>query len=196
MLRTGGWAELPDELLAKVLELLQAAGQQRGLGFSQASATVRLVCAGWKAVHDALVTRLVLRRETTDEAVGMLVLRFPAVASVEMKSVPGETLALTDQGVRALSSSPPALTSLDLSRCKRMTDQGQRAVSSVSTLRSLNLTACWSVKDQGVRAPVKVQRSVWPCSVSMRVRRSEIYTALPIETERLPAFTLCWRRHG
>jgi hypothetical protein len=50
----GGWVELPDELLAKVLELLQAGGS-----FSQASAcaTVRLVCAGWKAVHDAMVTR-------------------------------------------------------------------------------------------------------------------------------------------
>jgi hypothetical protein len=73
----GGWAELPDELLAKVLELLQAGGRG-GLGFSQASATVRLVCAGWKAVYDALVTRLVLRQQTTDEAVGMLVLRFSA----------------------------------------------------------------------------------------------------------------------
>jgi hypothetical protein len=55
----GGWAELPDELVAKVLEMLQAAGR-RGFGFSQAPTTVRLVCAGWKAVHDALVTRLVL----------------------------------------------------------------------------------------------------------------------------------------
>ena len=36
---------------------------------------MRLVCAGWKAVHDAVVKRLVLRRETTDEAMGMLVLR-------------------------------------------------------------------------------------------------------------------------
>jgi hypothetical protein len=83
----GGWTDLPDELVAKVLELLQAAGQQEGgFGFSQASATVRLVCAGWKAVHDAVVKRLVLRRATTDEAMGMLVLRFPAVASLEMKS--------------------------------------------------------------------------------------------------------------
>jgi hypothetical protein len=43
-----GWAELPDELvekvLAKVLEL--QAGHEGGLGFSQASVTVRLVCAG------------------------------------------------------------------------------------------------------------------------------------------------------
>jgi hypothetical protein len=81
--KEGGWAELLDELLAKVLELLQAAGQTGGLGFSQTSATVRLVCVGWKAVHDALVTRLVLRRQTTDEAMGMLVLRFP-VASLEL----------------------------------------------------------------------------------------------------------------
>jgi hypothetical protein len=91
---------------------------------------VRLVCAGWKAVHDALVTRLVLRRETTDEAVGMLVLRFPAVASVEMKSVPGETLALTDQGVRALSSLP-ALSSLDLRYCAT-TIAGVRALRSTT----------------------------------------------------------------
>jgi hypothetical protein len=36
-------------------------------------------------VHDVLVTRLVLRRQTTDEAMGMLVLRFPAVVSLEVK---------------------------------------------------------------------------------------------------------------
>jgi hypothetical protein len=78
-----GWADLPEELVVKVLE---AAGWQEGvLGFSQASATVRLVCAGWKAVHDALVMRLVLRRETTDEAMGMLVRCCPAVASLEFK---------------------------------------------------------------------------------------------------------------
>jgi hypothetical protein len=65
-----------------VLELLQAA-ERGGFGFIRASATVRLVCAGWRAVHDALVKRLVLRRATTDEAMGMLVLRFPAVASVD-----------------------------------------------------------------------------------------------------------------
>ena len=73
----GGWADMLEELLAKVLELLEAAGrQQGGRGVSQTSATVRLGCAGWKAVHDALVTRLVLRGQTTDEAVSMLVRRF------------------------------------------------------------------------------------------------------------------------
>ena len=46
----GGWADLREELLAKVLEVLEAAGQQGGFGFTQVSATVRLVCAAWKAV--------------------------------------------------------------------------------------------------------------------------------------------------
>jgi hypothetical protein len=43
----GGWAELLDELLAKVLELLQEAGRG-GFGFSRASATVRR--CGWCAL--------------------------------------------------------------------------------------------------------------------------------------------------
>jgi hypothetical protein len=53
----GGWAEVPDELVEKVLELLQPAGrsepQDGGLGFFPATATLRLVCSGWKAVYDA-----------------------------------------------------------------------------------------------------------------------------------------------
>jgi len=75
-----GWAGMPEELFEKVLEALQPDGPSKpedgGLGFSQALAAVRLVCAAWKAVHDAMVTRLVLRYQTTDEAVGKLVRRF------------------------------------------------------------------------------------------------------------------------
>jgi hypothetical protein len=53
--------------------MLQAAGRSKpqrdgGLGFFRATATMRLVCTGWKAVHDAMVKRLVLRPVTTDEA--------------------------------------------------------------------------------------------------------------------------------
>ena len=113
----GGWAELSDELMAKVLEMLQAAGrtepQTGGFGFSEASAAVRLVSAGWKAVHDALVTRLVLRWQTTDEAMGILVRRFPAVVSLEVKGE--ERRVLTDEGLRAVSNLT-VLTSLNL-RC-------------------------------------------------------------------------------
>ena len=100
---------------------------------------MRLVCAGWKAVHDALVTRLVLTRQTTDEAMGMLVLRFPAVVLVEMKEFSGEGAALTDTGARSVSS----LTSLSLYGCTDVTDEGIRAVSSCNTLTSLNLNCCF-----------------------------------------------------
>jgi hypothetical protein len=85
--------------------------------FSQASAMVSTVCARWKAGHDALVKRLVLKRETTDEAVGMLVRRFPTVEYKRQwatRSMSKETLALSDKGVRAVSNLR-ALTHLDLS---------------------------------------------------------------------------------
>jgi hypothetical protein len=122
----GGWADLPGELMAMVLELLEAAGQQGGLGFTQASATVRLVCAAWKAVHDALVKRLMLRRQTTDEAMGMLVRSFPAVVSLETTSY-WRGSVLTDSGLRAVSSCT-SLTSLNLTNCRNVTDEGMRAV--------------------------------------------------------------------
>jgi hypothetical protein len=128
-----GWADMREELLAKVLE---AAGwQQGGLRFSQASATVRLVCAGWKAVHDALVRRLVLRRQTTDEAMDMLVRCFPAVVSLEFK---GDTWGvLTDEGLRSVSS----LASLTFffTCCRGVTDEGLRSVSILPVLSSLDL---------------------------------------------------------
>ena len=130
----GGWAELPDELVEKVLEQLQAAGQsepQGPFGLSQATATVRLVCSGWKAVHDAMVKRLVLRLETTDEAVGMLARRFPAMVSLEFKYKSGGPL----WGV--------------------LTDQGMLAVSNLTSLKTLNLTYCVKVSDQGMRAVIK-----------------------------------------
>jgi hypothetical protein len=131
-----------------------------------------------EAVHDALVKRLVLRRETTDEAVRMLVRRSPAVASVEMKSVPGDTLALTDQGVHAMSSLR-ALTCIDLSRCKLMTDQALRAVSSVSTLKSLNLFCCRGVTDVGVRA-----RSSLPALASLDLSGCYNVTAAGVQALR------------
>jgi hypothetical protein len=142
----GGWAELPDELLARVLEMLHAAG----MGFSPASAAVRLVCAGWKAVHDALVTRLVLRWKTTDEAVGMLARRFPAVVLLEFKGGDGVNV-LTDKGLRAVSNLH-ALTSLDLTYCYKVTDEGLWAVSNLPALTELNLTHCYNVTDEALQA--------------------------------------------
>jgi len=59
------------------------------------------------------VTRLMLRWQTTDQAMGILVLRFPAVVSLEFKGE--ERRVLTDEGLRAVSNLT-ALTFLNL-RC-------------------------------------------------------------------------------
>jgi hypothetical protein len=146
MVMGSGWADLPVELLEQVLELLQAGG----LGFSQATATVRRVCAAWKTVHDALVTRLVLRGQTTDEAMAMLARRFPALMSMGFKSEYGDN-ALTDQGMRAVSSLT-SLTCLNLTSCQKITNEGMQAVRSLPALTSLDLTYCKLVADEGVRA--------------------------------------------
>ena len=144
----GGWAQLPKELVAKVLELLQA--EEGGLGFSKPSAVVRLVCSGWKRLHDALVMRLVLNPQTTDEAMGMLVLRFPAVESIEFKNDWNEESALTDEGVRAVCNLP-AIAFLNLYGCNQITDEALRAVSWLPSLTSLNLGRCRGVRARGCK---------------------------------------------
>jgi hypothetical protein len=160
-----GWAELPDELVESPNLVLQAAGRrpQGPFGLSQATATVRLVCAAWKAVHDAMVKRLVLSLKTTDEAMGMLARRFPAVVSLEFKYKNGGPMwgVLTDQGMLAVSrgeykcmysplavSNLTSLTSLNLTYCRELTDESMRAVSSLPALTSLTLSDCIKLTDE------------------------------------------------
>ena len=174
----GGLAELPLELMEKVLlEVLRGADQEEdepqegGLGFSKATAVVRLVCSGWQALYDALVTRLLLRKEITDKAVGMLVRRFPAVSSLDLSN----NHNITNVAVLAVSSMPaltslnlhycmkvkngavlalsdmPQLKTLDLSWCRELTDDAFTAVSRMPALTSLNLGGCWCM-EEGLRA--------------------------------------------
>ena len=154
----GGWAALLEDLLPTILEAMQAAGRrawephEEGLGFSKATAVVREVCAGWQAVHDALVMRLVSNRVMNDEAVGMLVRRFPAVTSLQFMWLGWHGHEVTDEGVQEVCSLLPALTTLDLSSCREVTDEGVRAVSTVPALTSLNLFYCLRVTNEGVLA--------------------------------------------
>jgi hypothetical protein len=96
-----GWAKLPVELLRKMLQALQAAEQcapqDRGWGGCKASATVRLVCSGWKCRHDALVMWLLLGQDATDEG-GVLVRR--GGGSLDLKCYCFD--ALTDEVLRAV----------------------------------------------------------------------------------------------
>jgi predicted lysophospholipase L1 biosynthesis ABC-type transport system permease subunit len=70
-----------------------------------------------------MVSRLVLSPQTTDEAVGMLVRRFPAVVSLEVKGYGLDVGVLTDKALRAVSSLT-SLTLLNLSWCGNVTDEG------------------------------------------------------------------------
>jgi hypothetical protein len=112
------WAELPKELLGMVLEKLQppepVSPLARGWGGSK---HVRLVSREWRDTHDALVTRLTLAWWTTDEGMRLLVRRFPAVVSLEMKD---DFCMLTDVGLRAVSSLT-GLTSLNKA-CHKVTN--------------------------------------------------------------------------
>jgi hypothetical protein len=65
---------MPGDLLAKVLEELEAAEQmapqRRRRRGSEASATMRLVCSGWKYHHDTMVMWVMARRlQAADEVV-------------------------------------------------------------------------------------------------------------------------------
>ena len=98
-LLTRGVAEAERERVAA------AEAAVRGWSGCRASAAARLVCSQWQAVHDELVRRLVLRANTTDEAMGMLVRRFPAVVSLEMKRKQSDYInraLLTNEGMRAV----------------------------------------------------------------------------------------------
>ena len=118
-----------------------------------------------------LVRRLVLRPQTTDEAVGMLVLRFPAVVSLEFKG--GTWGVLTDEGLRAVSSLP-ALTSLDLRECCKVTAAGVQALRSTTvalacTSSSASSAAAWkpSIVLYWTPSRFKLHGNTTPCTTRM-----------------------------
>jgi hypothetical protein len=113
--KEGGWAELPDELvekvLAKVLELLQAGGLSFLSGLRHGAAGVRCMEGRARCDGEAAGAEMADHRR----AMGMLVRRFPAVVSLEVKwTATGNVLS--DESMRAVSNLP-ALTSLDITDC-------------------------------------------------------------------------------
>jgi hypothetical protein len=156
-----GWAALPRELLPQVLGHLD---EEEAAGFAgcKDSAALRLVCASWKDAHDAAMTRVVLsQRISGDAAAAMAVRCLPAVASLGFKTneLVGESgrhgvavgTPLTDEGMRAVSSLT-ALTSLDIAHCFKVTNAGVRALRSLPALTSLNIRWCPMVTAAGVQA--------------------------------------------
>jgi hypothetical protein len=95
----------------------------------KAPVTVRLMCSGWKCHHDALAMRLPLRQDATDEGRLGCSGRWcgAAVASLEFKCYWCNALTtLTDEGMRAVGSLT-ALTSLEAVGSSKATDERMRA---------------------------------------------------------------------
>jgi hypothetical protein len=161
-------AAAEEEMLQKleiVLKALEGVDEKPAIK-RERSWAVRLVCSGWRRVHDKLLSHLVLK-PTPDTPLCMLVRRFPAVVSLELKGHTEKT-ALTDEGLRAVTSSLPALTCLNLTYCSNVTDEGMQVVSTLPALTSLNLSRCYKLKDEGVKAvsnlPALTSLNLFCCS--------------------------------
>jgi hypothetical protein len=74
--------------------------------------------------------------------------QLPAITSLDISNCG----TVTDEGLAAAVSSLPALTSLNINCCVKVTDAGVRAVSSLPALVSVNLSNCVKVTAAGVPA--------------------------------------------
>jgi hypothetical protein len=62
---------------------------------------------------------------------------------------------LTDEALRAVSSSCSALKSLKLSCCDKLTDEALRAMSNLRALTLLDISCCENLTDEALRAVIK-----------------------------------------
>jgi bacterioferritin-associated ferredoxin len=148
---TTAWTDLPEYVLAAVVERIQ--------GDREVSAIFRRVCPVWRETHDRLVTVLKpngIPGPRADTLLHRRVLpqdarewgKFGGVRTLHLKA----SLDVNDDVLRALAPLT-GLTSLDLSGCVQVTDEGLRAaLAPLARLTSLNLAYCSGLTDKGVRA--------------------------------------------
>eukprot|EP00959_Pyramimonas_sp_CCMP1952_P416978 8735937-Pyramimonas_sp.AAC.1 len=103
----------------------------------QTSSTMRSVCHSWRAIHDAHLTRMRPSKEIDDATLRALLDCFPALATIQLD----RCSKVTDGGIRALSGLS-ALAPLDLRGCDKVTYEGIRALSVHSALTDLDLGCC------------------------------------------------------
>ena len=172
-----------EEALEIVLKTLGLSGEKVATK-RERSWAVRLVCSGWRRVHDSQLTHLVVKPPTPDAGVIVLVRRFPAVVTLDFKGDFKHQPKLTDEGLRAVRSLP-ALLCLNLTYCNKVTDKGMRAVGDLPALTSLNLSRCLELTDEGLRAV----RSL-PALTSLNLFCCSKVTAAGLEAvSNLPALT-------
>jgi hypothetical protein len=89
---------------------------------------LRLVSRWWKIIHDG----------------GCKAVR----ASLDVQGPFGPHSSLTDEALAMMCERLPAITSLDISYCDTVTDEGLAVA--VSSLPALNLRSCYKVTDAGL----------------------------------------------
>jgi hypothetical protein len=165
-----GWAELPKELLAKVLELLQ--WQPAACG------TVRAVCSAWGDVHDEYCRKLDMDPSSSAAVMKDKLAWFPSVTEVYL-----EDCAMKDaSAVLAELGSMRSLRSLSLpaSCAERAVDA--EAVCGITTLTSLRFEDVLEYDDDGY--PVKEEVGAWVLDLST------------LTTLTSPRPRAVWRRDG
>jgi hypothetical protein len=133
-----GWAELPEELLLRVLDELWWTPRN--------SRSMRAVCRCWQAIHDSSRRCMRVRDGVPDQVIRTLCGRLPVLIDLSLLQV----MTLTDVGVRELRGLT-TLTRLDLGGCCNVTDVGVRELRGLTMLKELSLTRAVSVSDVGLR---------------------------------------------
>jgi hypothetical protein len=138
------WTDLPDYIFEAVVEHVQ--------GDRKVSASFRLVCHAWREAHDRLVTVLKPNGASQD---ARLWSKFGGVKTLHLaegRSPKPSSYVMNDASLMKALKQLTDLTSLNLSGCFRVTDEGVKALAKLTCLISLNLAYCQRVRTEGVRA--------------------------------------------
>lgn len=126
-----GWAEMPEEMLERVLRLLLGGtSHQRTHTRRRISGALRSVCAAWRRIHDALLTSLYVPPPTPDAGVRALARRFANVTALNFK---GEYTYQPQ--VRA---SPKGIVPACLYQWPSTESHGERAAAHTAALQNLS----------------------------------------------------------
>ena len=137
------WTDLPEYVFESVVEQLQ--------GDRKVSADFRRVCHAWLEAHDRLVT--VLRPNGVPQD-ARLWSKFGGVKTLSFKlsSMQSADGVNDDATLKKALEQLTNLTSLDLTRWKRVTNEGITALAKLTGLVSLDLTHCPGITNEGVKA--------------------------------------------
>jgi Leucine-rich repeat (LRR) protein len=160
------WADLPEELMLKVLDELR---------WWLDSRAGRGTCRRWRAMHDASCKRLQVRDGVPEEVICSLCGRLPALTRLYL----GGVKSLTTEGLRAVGGLT-TLTWLSLYN-SNVTNVGLRELRDLTALTFLGLSYS-SVTDVGLQELTTLtaltQLGVHGCSTS-KAGRDALKAAIP-----------------